>query len=258
MSAADAADPVNIKPEQDPCATGFVATSLDIFLMAAATQAVDSPLLDCLVDRDFRMRDQFPPRVIAEDEVRPDGFLAKFVDALDREVNAAFNRVDCFPTIRDLQRAPTEFLDLLLHDLGNPFALEEGSTDQEKRKLIAVLGTLYALAGTCFGIIGAVSILFGIRVTECIQANVDCWDLDTDQLDLTTILCPSTAFDRRSFSIMVDTNLTDRQRQQVTNIVDWIKPANTHFLGIIEPGSDAHVSHWILELSSFNVNTDLH
>lgn len=251
------ADPVNIRPEDDPCRTGL-GVGLPAFLAAVATPLPDVRIEDCELDRVFRMRNLFPPKVIAEDEARSDGWLARFMDALDREAGAAFHRVDCFPTVIDPLRCPPEFLDLLLYNLGNPFTLEEGMTDAEKRRLCLVLFTLYALKGTCFGIMGAVKILYGVNVTECIAANVDCWDMDEDELDISTDLCPDTAFERRSFALMVDINLTDRQRAQIRNIVNWAKPANTHFLGFIEPGSAAHVDHWVLELSDLNVNSDLH
>lgn len=257
MGAASAADPVTPKPAEDPCDTQ-PGVGLSAFLLANATTALEAPLLDCFVPRNFRMRDLFPSRVIAEDEQRSDGFLAKFLDALDPQVNAMFNRVDCFPTIIDPTRCPSQLLDHLLYHLGNPFTLEEGLTDPEKRRLAIVLFAAYALKGTCPGLIGIVRTLHGVSVTECIQPNIDCWELDVDELDLTTVLCPSTPFENRSFSVMVNINLTDRQRRQIRNIIDWGKPAGTHFIGFIEPGNDTHVDHWELDFSDLDRNTDLH
>ncbi len=249
--------PRNPRPELDPCRVQ-PWLSLDHYLIAAATPSVEAPFLDCVLDRDFRMRSLLPPKVIAEDEARPDGFIARFLDALDREAGAAFARVDCFPTIRDPLRAPAEFLDLLLYDLGSPFTLEEGLSDTDKRHLALVLFTLYALKGTCFGIIGAIKVIYGINATECPDANTACWDLGLSEFDIDTILCGTTDFERRSFSVMVDVNLTDKQRLQMGNIVDWAKPAHTHFIEFIEPGHDLHVEHWELGLSDLNWNTDLH
>lgn len=249
--------PKNLKPDADPCRTQ-PGTSLDVYLMANATPSGEAPFLDCVLDRNFRMRSLLPPKVIAEDEDRPDGFIAKFLDALDREANAAFARVDCFPTIRDPLRAPEEFLDLLLYDLGSPFLLEEGLSSTEKRQLALVLFTLYALKGTCFGVIGALKVIYGINATECPSVNVDCWSMGESLLNIDTDLCGSTAFDRRTFSVMVDVNLTDKQRLQMTNIVKWAKPADTHFIEFIEPGNPNHTAHWELEFSELNFNTDLH
>lgn len=249
--------PKNLKKTDDPCRTQ-PGTALDFYLAANATQAGEAPFLDCILKRDFRMRSLLPPKVIAEDEDRPDGFIAKFLDALDREANAAFARVDCFPTIRDPLRAPENFLDLLLYDLGSPFTLEEGLTSTEKRQLAIVLFTLYALKGTCFGVIGAIKVIYGINATECPSGTFDCWSLGEDLLNISTDLCGTSAFDKRTFAVMVDINLTDKQRLQMANIVNWAKPANTHFVGFIEPGNPNHTDHWELEFSELNFNTDLH
>jgi len=255
---ASQADPVNVKPADDPCRTGGLGTGLSLALLAAATPAVEAPFDDCEVDRILRLRDLFPRRVIAEDDANPDGWFSRLLDALDPIEQAAFARVDCFPAIIDPLRCPAALLDQLLFHLGSPFTLEEGLTENEKRRLATVLHVLFSLKGTCPGIVGAIRILYGINVTECIEPNIDCWELDIDELDIDTYLCPGTAFERRSFSIMVDVNLTDRQRQQIRNIVNWMKPANTHFIEIIEPGHPNHNDHWILDFSLLGENTDLH
>ena len=249
-----AADDPNPKPVDDPCKVqpGIL---LEAFLMANATPGGESPFLDCFVPRDFRMRQLFPPRVIAEDEARPDGFLAKFLDALDMPFLDAFNRVDCFPTIIDPLRCPSNQLDQLLFHYGSPFTLEEGLTDTQKRQLVSVLFLMYSLKGTCIGIIGALSFIYGINVTECVQPNIDCWILGESELNIDTILCPSDAFERRSFSLMVDINLTDDQRKQMANIVKWMKPANTHFIRFIEPGHDDFIDHWLLGISELASDT---
>lgn len=249
--------PPNVKSFDDPCGVQ-PGTALDRWLMANASPSLEAPFLDCILNRDFRMRSLLPARIIRLDEDRPDGFIAKFLDALDREANAAFARVDCFPTIIDPLRAPSDFLDLLLYNLGSPFVLEEGLTDTEKRQLMLVLQVMYALKGTCFGIIGAMKVLYGINVTECVQGNVDCWVLNESELNIDTDLCPSSSFEKYAFSVMVDINLTDKQRAQMTNIVDWIKPAHTHFTGFLEPGNPNWTDHWELEFSQLNFNTDLH
>ena len=35
--------------------------------------------------------------------------------------------------------------------------------------------------------------------------------------------------------------LTDVQRHQLRNIVDYLKPAHTHFVDLIEPRAAAHI-----------------
>lgn len=248
------AQDVNVHPADDPCKVQ-PGVFLEAFLMANATQGGEPEFLDCFVPRNFRMRQLFPPRIIAEDEARADGFLTKFLDALDQPVLDAFNRVDCFPTIIDPLRCPSQFLDQLLFHYGSPFTLEEGLTDTQKRQLVSVLFLMYSLKGTCVGVIGALSFIYGITVTECAQANIDGWILGVSELNIDTILNPSDAFERRSFQLMVDLNLTDQQRAQMSNIVNWIKPAYTHFIGFIEPGHQDHVDHWVLGLSELASDT---
>ena len=60
-----AATPVNVQPADDPCKVQ-PGVFLEAFLMANATPAKESVFLDCFVPRDFRMRQLFPPRVIAD------------------------------------------------------------------------------------------------------------------------------------------------------------------------------------------------
>lgn len=232
-------------------------------LLANATAAAldaNDPFDDCDLTniRDFRLADLFPDRVLGQDQIQPEPFLTPFLQALDPEMLAAFARVDCFPSIIDPQRAPNSFLDGLLAHLGNPFILEEGLADIEKRRLAGMLFQIYKLKGTCIGMIGAIRLLYGIEVTDCVQANVDCWTLDVDLLGITTILCGGTAQERRTFSLMVNRNLTARQRDQLTNVVDYMKPANTFFAEFIEPGAPRFIDHWVLDISKLGKNTDLH
>lgn len=226
-------------------------------MMAAATP-IGEPGQDCIRDRDFSILDLFPPKVLAQDDLLTEPFLTPFLEAVNPEVLAAFGRVDCFPTLMDPLRCQSNFLDALLYQYGNPFELEEGIDDTTKRRLISTLFTLYSLKGTCFGIIGAIRIIYGINVTECVEPNIQCWILGESELNLDTFLCPTTEAERRSFRIIVDINLTQKQRDQITCIVDWCKPANTHFEGIVEPMAPGFVDHWELNVSELNFNTFLH
>jgi phage tail-like protein len=247
----------NDNPDLDPCRVQ-PGVALAAFLLANATPTEEGVFLDCFVERDFSLRDLFPRKVLAEDDARDDGWLGRLLDAFDPEMGAAFNRVDCFPTIIDPLRCPSHLLDHLLYHYGNPFTLEEGMTDTEKRRLLSVLFTIYSFKGTCPGMIGAIRMLYGISVTECVAANVECWVLGESELDIDTILCPSTLFEKYAFQVMVDVNLTARQRLQMTNIVNYMRPANTHFIGFIEPGHPDFIDHWLLDFSLLNINTDLH
>jgi phage tail-like protein len=255
--------PLNPKERDRPCDPDVELPQDRYELLANATPAeseAEFPFDDCkkTKDRAFRLADLFPSRVMGQDADQLAPFLGPFLEALDPEMLAAFERVDCFPSIMDPNTAPSRFLDGLLAHLGSPFILEEGLSDLEKRRLASMLFEVYKLKGTCPGIIGAVRLLYGITVTDCVQANVDCWTLDVDLLGVTTVLCGSTAQERRTFSVMVSQNLTQKQREQLTNVVDYMKPANTFFAGFIEPGAPRFIDHWVLDISKLGKNTDLH
>ncbi|HBU43612.1 MAG TPA: phage tail protein [Microbacterium sp.] len=57
---------------------------------------------------------------------------------------------------------------------------------------------------------------------------------------------------------MVDVPLTDAQRSQLRAIVEYLKPAHTHFVNLIEPAPPAFIDHWELGVSEIGVTTDLH
>lgn len=188
MGAKPSARPVNLVSCEDDPGGIQPHIGLDPFLMAAATQTVDETFTDCVRDRNFHIRDLFPPKVLGKDDELVEPFLRPFLNAVNPHVLDAFARVDCFPTIMDPERCPSHLLDALLYHYGSPFTLEEGLNDNEKRRLLTMLFTLYSLKGTCFGIIGAVRILYGINVTECVEPNIQCWVLGESELDYDTFL----------------------------------------------------------------------
>ena len=257
MGGSASADPVNVTPEQDPCRTQ-PGLELPFFLAAAATGPT-AEFLDCIRrDRVHSLKEFFPRRVIGDDEDDPQGILTKLLETLDPFVIDLYETIDCIPTIMDPQRCPSNQLDQLLYHLGNPFTLEDGLSDTEKRGLASVLFFLYALKGTCPGIIGALRLLYGLDVTECVQPNVDCWILGESLLNFDTDLCGGGDFEKFVFSIMVRVNLSDKQRVQATNVVNYMKTAPSIFLGFIEPGQSFYIDHWQLNRSRLNSNTFLH
>jgi phage tail-like protein len=249
--------PANVKPDQDPCR---VQPGLELpFFLAANAEEATAEFLDCIRrDRVFSLKDFFPKRVIADDAEDPQGILNTMLETLDPFVIDLYQTIDCIPTIMDPQRCPSAQLDQLLYHLGNPFTLEDGLSDREKRGLASVLFFIYALKGTCPGIIGALRLLYGLDVTACVQPNVDCWDLGFDLLNISTDLCPGSDFEAFTFNVMVRTVLTDKQRVQATNVVNYMKSAPSIFLGFIEPGHPRFIDHWELNFSDLNLNTFLH
>ncbi len=52
------------------------------------------------------------------------GDLRRFVDCLQEVLDLLLAEIDRFPEIWDIERAPESFLDLILRNLGNPFAFD--------------------------------------------------------------------------------------------------------------------------------------
>ncbi len=257
MGGQATADPVNPKPADDPCRVQ-PGLGLPFFLAGNAGEST-AEFLDCIRrDRVHSLKDFFPRRVIGDDEVDPQGILTTLLETLDPFVIDLYQTIDCIPTIMDPQRCPSNQLDQLLYHLGNPFTLEDGLSDTEKRGLASSLFFIYALKGTCPGIIGALRLLYGLDVTACPAPNVDCWVLGEDLLNIDTDLCGSSDFEKFTFSVMLRTNMTEKQRLQGTNVVNYMKSAPSIFIGFIEPTHPLHVDHWELGFSQLNVNTFLH
>jgi len=51
--------------------------------------------------------------------------------------------------------------------------------------------------------------------------------------------------------------LADTERRQLRAIVDYLRPAQTHFVDLIEPSAPALIDHWELGLSDLGDNSML-
>jgi hypothetical protein len=56
----------------------------------------------------------------------------------------------------------------------------------------------------------------------------------------------------------VSVPLTETERRQIRAIVDYLKPAHTHFVELIEPLPPPVYHHWELGISELGETTDLH
>ncbi len=61
-----------------------------------------------------------------------------------------------------------------------------------------------------------------------------------------------------SFRVLSPVALTDTQREQITAIAEYMKPAHTHLIGVFDPPVDEVLDHWLLGLSVMGESTDLH
>lgn len=93
------------------------------------------------------------PRIALRDDAT--GELQAFCDSLQVVLDEVLAELDIFPDIWDIDRAPdksgddlTNFIDVLLLDLGNPFTFVQGMTTLEKRRIARLLILMYREKGT--------------------------------------------------------------------------------------------------------------
>ena len=184
------------------------------------------------------------------------GDLARFVACLQEVTDLALADVDRFAELFDLERAPEPFVDAMLEDLGNPFRFELGAL--EKRRLASVLVAMYRQKGTDPGIRNAVRFLLGVDVTRILAFAGTALTLGESSLGEDWELGPSERFARYAFHVEVAAPLTPPERRQVRALVDYLKPAHTHFVDLLEPGLPPAADHWELGASALGETSDLH
>ncbi len=184
------------------------------------------------------------------------GDLRRFIACLQDVADLLLAECDRFADVFDLERAPEAFLDLILEDLGNPFPFE--LDELGKRRLASVLVEMYRQKGTSAGIENAIRFFLGIDVTAVTPFAGTTLVLGESELGVDWELGPSDRFARYAFNVEVDVPLSPTERRQIRAIVDYLKPAHTHFVDLIEPGPPPTFDHWELGISELGVSTDLH
>jgi phage tail-like protein len=184
------------------------------------------------------------------------GDLSRFIACLQEVTDLLLADVDRWPDIFDLERAPAPFLELILADLGNPFPFELDLLSQ--RRLAAVLVELYRQKGTAKGIQNAIRFFLGIDSAELASFNADTLVLGESALGVDWVLGPSDRFGRYAFNVAVSRILTSTERRQLRAIVEYLKPAHTHFVDLVEPVPPVIPDHWELGLSELSLSSDLH
>lgn len=161
------------------------------------------------------------------------GDLLRFSNILNEVVAWLLADVDSWVDVFDIDRAPEEFIDAMLLDLGNPFAFD--LTLNQKRKLAKVLVRIYKLKGTETGIVTVLRFFLGVE-SELIEFNdEDTWVLGDDELGLETFLGTDDQASLYSFDVEVDRVLTEEERRLLRQIVDYMKPGHTHHVRTVEP-----------------------
>jgi len=204
-------------------------------------------------EREFDLWEMFGDWDHTNDETVGD--LERLLSAWQDLVDQILWDLDQMPLIWDIERAPIKFVEAKLRDLGNPF--DHDLSDNRKRKLLAVLAQVYKQKGTAEGIINVARFFLGISITEVGQPNLDSWILGESELGIDTYLGPGDSAGLYTMYLNVDAALTDDNRQVLVALVEYMKPAHTHYQ-IIEPTSPLYIDHWSLGESLLGESTWLH
>ena len=175
------------------------------------------------------------------------GDLARFVACLQELVDGLLADIDRFSHLADIERAPAPFVDLLLADLGNPFEFELDTLG--KRRLAAVLVQMYQQKGTAIGIRNAIRFFVGVEVTAITAYAGAGFELGEAELGIDWVLSPSGRFARYAFDVHVAVALTTEQRRPIRALVEYLKPAHTHFIELVEPTLVLEAGDWTLGVS---------
>ncbi len=184
------------------------------------------------------------------------GDLARFIACLQEVLDLLLAEVDRFPDIFDLERAPAPFLDLVLRDLGNPFPFD--LDELGKRRLASVLVQMYQQKGTAVGVRNAVRFFLGIDIEGITALAATAMVLGESQLGEDWELGPADRFARYAFDVKVGRVLSLTERKQLRAIVEYLKPAHTHFVSLIEPLPPPSYDHWELGVSELGDTSLLH
>jgi phage tail-like protein len=196
---------------------------------------------------------QMLPKHNRRDDVTGD--LRRFVASLQEVTDLLLVDIDRWPEIFELDRAPEAFLDAILLDLGNPFTLDLSTLD--RRKLAAMLVEMYRQKGTQKGIQNAVRFLLGIEIAAISQLNVTTLILGESELGVDWVLGPSDRFARYAFNVEVSRVLTEVERSRLRALVNYLRPAHTHFVELLEPSKPVASDLWVLGIGELGIATTL-
>jgi phage tail-like protein len=197
---------------------------------------------------------QMLPKHNRRDDVTGD--LARFIACLQEVTDLLLTDIDRWPDTFDYERAPESFLNLILADLGNPFPFELEAID--KRRLASVRVEMYQQKGTAKGIQNAIRFFLGIDVSAITPFSSEALVLGESELGVDWVLGPSERFARYAFNVEVSRLLSARERRHLRAIVEYLKPAHTHFVDLVEPVAPIAPDHWELGVSELGTTTELH
>jgi len=174
---------------------------------------------------------------LADSEIEEQDFL-KFCTVFQEVFNRLLEDIDAFYNeLCSIDYLSESAADATLFDFGNPFyKLTVGLSLNKKRKLCSLLISIYKQVGTEIGIKNVVRFFLGYdAISDIIYWWSDNWILGVSELGTETVLGPGNQYDLYSFWVVTSQVLTDEEEEQITDIIEYMKPAHTHFRGFIEP-----------------------
>lgn len=183
------------------------------------------------------------------------GDLHNFLACLQEVTDLLLADIDRFGDILDPDLAPEPVLDLMLGELGSPFAFDLAVID--KRRLLNVLVAMYREKGTAIGITNAIRFFLGVEV-EIVAYTAEALVLGESLLDESWVLGPATLAAALTFEIVSPRVLTLEERRRLRQIVVYMKPVQTHFARLVEPTPPETIEHVELDISTLGENWNLH
>ena len=183
------------------------------------------------------------------------GDLQRFFACLQEVTDLVLVDVDHFTDILDPDIAPERFLDRMRGELGDPFAFDLSTVD--KRRLLNVLVAMYREKGTARGIANAIRFFLGLEVEITAYAG-EALFLGESLLGEDWVLGPSTSFAALAFEVVSPRVLTTEERRRLRQIVDYLRPAQTHFARLVEPFPPETIDHVELGTSELGEDWLLH
>jgi len=183
------------------------------------------------------------------------GDLRRFLACVQEVTDLVLVDIDRFTDLLDPDLAPDPVLDLMLGELGNPFAFDLSVVD--KRRLLNVLVAMYREKDTARGITNAIRFFLGLEIQITAYAG-EALILGDSLLGEDWVLGPSSSFAALAFEVTSPRVLATEERRRLRQIVDYMKPAHTHFARLVEPVPPEIVDHVELGISELGNSWVLH
>lgn len=166
------------------------------------------------------------------------GPLRRFLEALDTALDAVHGDIARLPDVISPVRCPEPFLDRILSSLGWTLPVEQ----RVKRELCKAAVLVYKQKGTAIGVKNLMRLLTGM---ECEIMNA-----------VRDPASRSSFYTFEIFPIAPARDWTSDEKTAASVVVDYMKPAHTHF--VINNYSSDMAHHWSLGESRLDQNAALH